>query len=78
MTPAASPHDVDAPVSGGQIGAEALALAQRRPRRVRNALSSGFAGSRILELHGQRMIDDDFRPGGRATTQRKDLAEIRS
>lgn len=55
---------------------EALKLAQRAgadPARVREALKGGFADSRILEVHGQRMIDDDFKPGGKCTTQRKDL-----
>lgn len=55
---------------------EALKLAQRAgadPARVREALKGGFADSRILEVHGQRMIDDSFKPGGKCTTQRKDL-----
>lgn len=58
--------------------AEALTLARRAgadPAKVRQALKGGFADSRILELHGQRMISGDFRPGGKATTQRKDLAQ---
>ncbi|MDP6787613.1 MAG: NAD(P)-dependent oxidoreductase [Rhodospirillales bacterium] len=58
--------------------AEALALARRAgadPAKVRQALKGGFADSRILELHGQRMVSGDFRPGGKATTQRKDLAQ---
>ena len=67
-------------IVGITIGAvaEALTLARRAgvdPQKVRDALSGGFASSRILEVHGQRMIDADFTPGGRATTQRKDLAE---
>ena len=56
--------------------AEALALAKGAgvdPARVREALLGGFAASRILELHGQRMIDGDFTPGGRARLQLKDL-----
>lgn len=55
---------------------EALKLAERAgadPARVREALKGGFADSRILEVHGQRMINDDFKPGGKCTTQRKDL-----
>jgi len=40
---------------------------------VRAALQGGFADSRILEVHGQRMIDGAFTPGGRANVQRKDL-----
>ena len=55
---------------------EALKLAQRAgvdPAKVREALSGGFASSRILEVHGLRMINDDFTPGGKCVTQRKDL-----
>jgi 3-hydroxyisobutyrate dehydrogenase-like beta-hydroxyacid dehydrogenase len=58
--------------------AEALALAKAAGAdvvQVRNALLSGFAGSRILELHGQRMIDEEFTPGARATTQLKDMRQ---
>lgn len=36
----------------------------------------GFAGSRILELHGQRMIERDFAPGAPARIQLKDLRMI--
>ncbi len=42
---------------------------------VREALSGGFAGSRVLELHGQRMIEQNFEPGGRCRTQLKDLQQ---
>ena len=67
-------------IVGLTIGAvaEALALAKRagaNPAKVREALHGGFAASRILEVHGQRMIDDAFTPGGKATTQRKDLQQ---
>ena len=67
-------------IVGLTIGAvaEGLALAKRAgadPAKVREALQGGFASSRILELHGQRMIDGAFTPGGKATTQRKDLQE---
>lgn len=58
--------------------AEALFLARRAgvdPAGVREALTGGFADSRILEVHGQRMIRADFAPGGRAMTQQKDLRE---
>jgi 3-hydroxyisobutyrate dehydrogenase-like beta-hydroxyacid dehydrogenase len=58
--------------------AEALALAAKAGvdrGRVREALMGGFAASRILELHGQRMIERAFAPGGKATTQRKDVAQ---
>jgi len=65
-------------IVGLTIGAvaEALALAKNAgvdPSRVRAALRGGFADSRILELHGQRMIDGTFKPGGKAVTQRKDM-----
>lgn len=65
-------------IVGLNIGAvaEALALAEAAgvdPARVRAALRGGFADSRILEVHGQRMIDRTFKPGGKVTTQRKDL-----
>ncbi len=43
--------------------------------KMRAALLGGFAQSRILDLHGQRMIDKDFTPGGRATTQAKDMVQ---
>jgi len=58
--------------------AEALALAQAagaRQDKVREALLGGFASSRILEVHGQRMIEGMFDPGGRAETQLKDLVQ---
>lgn len=65
-------------IVGLTIGAvsEAFALAQHGGAnldQVWKALSGGFAGSRILEVHGRRMIEDNFRPGGTATTQKKDL-----
>ena len=43
--------------------AEALLLAERGgadPAKVREALRGGFAESRILEVHGQRMVEGDF------------------
>jgi 2-hydroxy-3-oxopropionate reductase len=55
--------------------AEALALAERAgvdPGKVREALLGGFAGSKILEVHGQRMIDRAFTPGFRARLHLKD------
>lgn len=42
------------------------------PARVRTALLGGFAGSRIMQEHGARMIADDFAPGGPAKYQVKD------
>lgn len=55
---------------------EGLALASRAGAdigKVREALAGGFADSRILAVHGRRMEQDDFIPGGRVRTQRKDL-----
>ena len=40
---------------------------------VRKALLGGFAESRILDLHGSRMVRRDFAPGGRSTLQLKDV-----
>ena len=56
--------------------AEALLLAERGgadPARVREALRGGFAESRILEVHGQRMVDGDFTKRGSLAIQLKDL-----
>lgn len=58
--------------------AEALALAKAagvEPGKVRDAIRGGFAESRILDLHGQRMVTGDFTPGGRVVTQIKDLKQ---
>ncbi|MBK1886509.1 NAD(P)-dependent oxidoreductase [Marinobacter sp. DY40_1A1] len=68
-------------IVGITIGAvsEALLLAAKGgadPAAVREALMGGFAGSRILELHGQRMIDRDFAPGAPARIQLKDMRMI--
>jgi len=41
--------------------------------KVREAIGGGFARSRILELHGQRMVDRDFAPRATMTVQRKDM-----
>lgn len=57
--------------------AEALLLASAAgvdPARVREALLGGFAQSRVLDLHGQRMLAHQFAPGFRAALQLKDLA----
>lgn len=97
---------LDAPISGGTIGAEQGALAHGErappprsnvPRRsllpsavrswlapaggadpvaVRQAIRGGFADSRVLELHSNRMILWDFIPGGPADHQVKDCATI--
>lgn len=57
--------------------AEALTLAKTAgadPSRVREALMGGLAGSTILEIHGQRMIDRSFNPGFRLRLHRKDIS----
>ncbi len=57
--------------------AEGLTLAKAGgadPAQVRKAIMGGFCESRILELHGQRMIDRDFVPGGFIKNQIKDLS----
>ncbi|MEJ2058870.1 MAG: 2-hydroxy-3-oxopropionate reductase [Gammaproteobacteria bacterium] len=41
--------------------------------KVREALLGGFAGSRALEIHGQRMLDRDFKPGFKARLHSKDM-----
>ena len=55
---------------------EALLFASKAgvdPARVREALMGGFAGSRILEVHGARMVERAFEPGFRIALHRKDL-----
>lgn len=42
-------------------------------QKVRDALMGGFAGSRVMEVHGQRLIDKDFEPGFRARLHDKDM-----
>ena len=59
-----------------QAVAEALVLARKAgvdPARVREALLGGFAQSRILELHGQKMLDGAYDPGFKLRLHRKDL-----
>lgn len=56
--------------------AEALVYASKAgadPARVRSALMGGFAASRVLEVHGQRMIERTFNPGFRIELHQKDL-----
>ncbi|MCJ2034518.1 2-hydroxy-3-oxopropionate reductase [Methylobacterium sp. J-068] len=56
--------------------AEALVFASKAgadPARVREALMGGFAASRILEVHGERMVKRMFDPGFRIDLHRKDL-----
>jgi 2-hydroxy-3-oxopropionate reductase len=65
-------------IVGITIGAvaEALLLCAKGgadPAKVREAISGGFADSRILQVHGQRMIERDFAPRARMTVQLKDM-----
>ena len=65
-------------IVGITIGAvaEALLLAAKGGAdmaKVREAIGGGFADSRILQLHGQRMLERDFAPRGRMAMQLKDL-----
>ena len=55
---------------------EALVFASKAgadPAKVRQALMGGFAASRILEVHGERMIKRTFNPGFRIALHQKDL-----
>jgi 3-hydroxyisobutyrate dehydrogenase-like beta-hydroxyacid dehydrogenase len=55
---------------------EALLFASKAgadPAKVRQALMGGFASSRILEVHGERMIKRTFNPGFRIKLHQKDL-----
>lgn len=68
-------------IVGGTVAivAEAMLLAQAGgadPEAMRRAIRGGFAESRILELHGQRMLDRNFKPGGQIKSQAKDHANI--
>lgn len=59
-----------------QAVAEALTLADNAdvdPARVREALLGGFAQSKILEAHGEKMLEDRFEPGFRIALHRKDV-----
>lgn len=56
--------------------AEAYLLAQScnvNPAKVREALLGGFAYSRVLELHGQRVLDKNYKPGFKTKLHAKDL-----
>ena len=82
------------PVSSGQISklanqiivgvtigavAEAITLCEKsgtNPNKMIEALSGGWADSKILQTHGKRMIDKDFTPKGKTTTQLKDMTNI--
>lgn len=68
-------------IVGGTINivAEALLLAQAGgadPAAVRSAIRGGFAESRILDVHGLRMLERNFMPGGKVATQTKDMDNI--
>ena len=56
----------EAPVFASKAGAD--------PAKVRQALMGGFAASRILEVHGERMIKRTFAPGFRIKLHQKDLS----
>jgi len=61
------------------IVAEALLLAESAgadAAAVREAIRGGFAGSRVLEVHGQRMLERHFVPGGKVSTQIKDQRNV--
>ena len=82
------------PVSSGQVSklanqiivgvtigavAEAVTLCEKsgtNPSKMIEALSGGWADSKILQTHGKRMIDKDFSPKGKTTTQLKDMTNI--
>ncbi len=62
-----------------QAVGEALVLAAAAgvsPARVREALLGGYAASRVLDVHGQRMLDANYVPGGRVALHRKDARII--
>ncbi len=68
-------------IVGGTLNivAEALLLAQAGgadPAAVRAAIRGGFAESRILDVHGQRMLERNFLPGGQVKSQTKDLDNV--
>ena len=68
-------------IVGGTVAivAEAMLLAEAGgadPAAMRAAIRGGFAESRILEVHGQRMLDRNFKPGGQIKSQAKDHVNI--
>ena len=68
-------------IVGVTIGAvaEAVTLCEKsgtNPNKMIKALSGGWADSKILQTHGKRMIDKDFSPKGKTTTQLKDMTNI--
>jgi 2-hydroxy-3-oxopropionate reductase len=68
-------------IVGLAIGAvaEGLLLAERGgadPEKVKQALTGGFADSKVLQIHGERMLDRTFIPGAAARVHLKDMATI--
>ena len=68
-------------IVGVTIGAvaEAVTLCEKsgtNPSKMIEALSGGWADSKILQTHGKRMINKDFSPKGKTTTQLKDMTNI--
>ena len=66
---------------GVTIGAvaEAITLCEKAgadPVKLIKALSGGWADSKILQTHGKRMIDKDFSPKGKTSSQLKDMNNI--
>src|SRR2546426_3042097 len=63
---------------GGALSgvSEAFALAKKAgvdAAKVRQALLGGFAASRVLEVHGERMLTGNYKPGFRTKLYQKDL-----
>ena len=59
--------------------AEAVTLCERAgtdPKKMIKAITGGWADSKILQTHGQRMIKKDFLPKGKTSTQLKDMNNI--
>jgi 2-hydroxy-3-oxopropionate reductase len=59
-----------------QAVAEALTFASKNgadAAKVRDALMGGFAGSKVMEVHGKRMLDNDFKPGFKVGLHQKDM-----
>ena len=62
--------------AGIAVVGEAFALAMKAgvdPARVREALLGGFAASRVLEVHGERILQGNYKPGFRAALYGKDM-----
>src|ERR1035437_3412728 len=75
QTTTVAANQIIVPLPIGAVG-EALSFASKAgadPAKVRQALMGGFASSRILEVHGERMIKRTFAPGFRIRLHQKDL-----